>query len=382
MGVGAGAVMALQLLRRRPSLAEAVVGEGPLGELPRVLSRMTGTIPLPVAEVVVAGFLIRQGIGVWKDLQEFGPGPARSRWVLVSVGTRLGQDLGILTALFVLLWGAHYARPDLPARMGLVEAGAVDVMELERLSALAVAEANRWYLELHGTPDAGVPTPPPSAAQLRTELERGWEVVTHRWALPQRSALDHGPSKSFVVGSVLRRFGVAGMYFPFTGESLVLPGLPGSDLARTKAHEMAHQRGWARESDANALAFLVARESTHPGVRYSAALFLQGQLLTALAGSDLDLARTVASRRLPGVRRDLAARALFWEVAQGWTVRVGRTLNNTMLRAHGIPEGVASYQGSVGILVALARAEGTGVLFSDPASQGPPMDLTGASGGS
>lgn len=385
MGVGAGAVVALQLLQRRPSLAETMLGQGPLGELPRMLSRVTGTVPLPVAELVVAGFLVRQGVGVWRDLREIGPGPGQGRWVLASAGTRLGQDLGILTALFVLLWGAHYARPELPVRIGLDQAGAVDLTELARLSALAVAEANQWYLELHGMPDAGVPTPPPAAAELRWELEQGWEAVTRRWALPRRSARDHGPSKSFVAGSVLRRFGVAGMYFPFTGESLVLPDLPGSDLPRTKAHEMAHQRGWARESDANALAFLVTRESTHPAIRYSAALFLQGQLLAALAGSDLELARTVASRRLPGVRRDLEERARFWESAHGWTVRVGRTLNDAMLRAHGVPDGVASYQGSVGILVALARAEGAGVLFSAPAAAevpAPPMDLPGASGGS
>lgn len=385
MGVGAGAVVVLQLLQRRPSLAEAALGQGPLGELPRVLSRVTGTVPLPMAELVVAGFLVRQGVGMWKDLREIGPGPARGRWVLASAGTRLGQDLGILTALFVLLWGAHYARPELSARIGLSHAGAVDVAELERLSTLAVAEANRWYLELHGTPDSGAPTPSPPKAELRRELEQGWEAVTRRWGLPERSARDHGPSKSFVAGSVLRRFGVAGMYFPFTGESLVLPNLPGSDLARTLAHEMAHQRGWARESDANALAFLVTRESEHSGVQYSAALFLQGQLLTALAASDPEVARTVASQRLPGVRRDLEARARFWEAAHGWTALVGRTLNDAMLRAHGVPEGVASYQGSVGILVALARAEGTGVLFSVPTAAELPcssMDLPGASGGS
>ncbi len=364
MGVGVGSLVALQLLQRRPSLAESLLGNGPLAQAPELLSRATGVLPLPVAELVVAGFLVRQGVGVWQDLREVGPDPARGRWILASAGTRLGQDLGILTTLFVLLWGGHYARPDLPTRLGIPPAGVGEVDELIRLSEAAVAEANRWYLEVHGSRDAGVPTLPPDFHDLRRELEEGWSEAARRWGLPERSARSHGPSKSFVAGSLLRRFGVAGMYFPFTGESLVLPDLPGADLPRTKAHEMAHQRGWARESDANALAFLVTRESSDPAIRYSGALFLQGQLLAALARSDLEAARRVAAGRLPGVQRDLEHRALYWEVAQGWTVRLGRSLNNAMLRAHGIPEGVASYQGSAGILVALARAEGEEVLFS------------------
>ncbi len=370
IGVGLGAVGFLLWLRGQPGLAEALYGSGPLAVLPRWLSQATGVVPVSLAELFVVAVLGRQMLGVTRGIRTASrPLHRATPGLLLRGALRLGQDAGVLLALFALLWGGQYARPGLEARLGLADPGRVEVTELEGLARMAVEEANRYYEEIHGSDDSGRPTPRAGGDELRPELDAAWSAVALRHGFPDRAAQPHGPAKGFLLTPLMRPFGVAGMYFPFTGEALLLADLPGVLFPKEKAHEMAHQRGFASESDANALAFLVAREADDPRIRYSAYVFLQNQLLGTLVPLDPERARAVMEERAPGVVRDLEDRARYWAVARGWTRWVGLSLNDLMLRAHGVPEGVASYQGSVRVFVALARAQGPDGLR--PPSRGP-----------
>lgn len=368
-GIAAGivAVGFLLLLRTQPGLAEGLYGSGPLAALPRWLSRATGIVPVSLAELFVAAVLGRQVLGMIHGLRSSArPPPPAALRLLFRGALRLGQDVGVLLALFAVLWGGQYARPDLESRLGLPEPGTVELTELEGLARLAVEEANRYYREIHGSDDAGRPTLRAEVDELRPELEAAWSRLALRHDLPERAGHPHGRAKGFLLTALLRPFGVAGMYFPFTGEALLLADLPGVLLPKEKAHEMAHQRGFASESDANALAFLVAREAHDPRIRYSAYVFLQNQLLATMAGLSPERARALMEDRSPGVVRDLEDRARYWARARGWTRWVGLSLNDLMLRAHGVSEGVASYQGSVRVFVALARAQGPDALRPPP----------------
>jgi hypothetical protein len=368
-GIGAGlaAVGLLLLLRGQPGLAEVLYGSGPLASVPRWLSQLTGVVPVSLAELFVVAVLGRQVLGVARGLRA-APRPLQraAPTLLLRGALRLGQDVGVLVALFALLWGGQYARPGLEARLGLADPGTVELSELEGLARMAVEEANRYYREIHGSDDAGRPTPRAGGDELRPQLDAAWSTVVLRHGLPERAAQPHGPSKGFLLTPLMHPFGVAGMYFPFTGEALLLSDLPGVLFPKEKAHEMAHQRGFASESDANALAFLVAREADDPRIRYSAYVFLQNQLLGTMVPLDPERARAVMEERAPGVVRDLEDRTRYWATATGWTRWVGFSLNDLMLRAHGVPEGVASYQGSVRVFVALARAQGPDGLRPPP----------------
>ncbi len=377
VGAGAAAVLLFGLLHSRPDLAEAVLAQGILPAFVRSLSLLTGLVPFAVAELMVAGVVLLLGVGLVREMRR---GDDRLPRAALRGGLRLGHDLGIVVALFVVLWGLQHARPGLEDRLEIEAVGEVDVEELAPLATAAVRSANELYLEIHGTRDAGVPTAAPPRAEIHGKLDRAWEEVVARYRLPPRTTLSHGSPKAFLLTPVVRRFGVAGMYFPFTGEALLLSDLPGVLMPKEMAHEMAHQRGFASESDANVLAFLVAREAHDPRIRYAGYIFLQRQLLGAVAHLDLERAQTIAAGRHPGVTRDLEDRNRYWEAARGWTRQVGVGLNHAMLRAHGVPDGIASYQGSTWIFVALARKEGLQVLLPPGATPDSAVADPGAGG--
>ncbi len=363
IGLGLAGWLAYLALSGSPALAEVVAGSGPIPAFRRWLSLGTGVVGISVAELVVVALVLRQVTGAAGGLASVRAGLVSFPRVLGYGALRLGQDLGVLLFLFHALWGFQYARPGLEERLGVAAGGEVSSAELHRLATASVEALNEAYLTLHGVPDAGRPTDAPPIAELVPALEWGWERVVPEFGLPARAAARHGAPKTFLATPVFRSFGVAGMHVPHTGEALVLRNLPGVLRGMDLGHEMAHQRGFAREADANVLGFLVARESEDPFVRYSAQHFLHRQLVGALQRVAAGRAREVTRMRLPGVERDFAAVREFWEPARGVVGQTATRVNDAMLRSHGIPEGVANYQGSVWILVALSREMGDGVLF-------------------
>lgn len=364
--MGLGALAAFHLLSRSPDAAEFLVGQGPLPALTRGLSRLTGAVPFSLAEAVVLAVLVRQGIGLGRGLVQLRRGEDVLSRTLVRGGLRLAQDLGVLLLLFYLLWGFQYARAGVNAHLGIPEDGDVPAEELRVLASRTIHSTNDLYRALHGVEDTGVPTPSVPPEAVLPALHTGWERAVERWGLDSRMTKRFGDPKPFVASPLVKRFGVAGMYFPYTAEALVLADLPGALRGKEMAHEMAHQRGVAREADANILAYLVTLEAPDPQVRYAGALFLQRQLINALGRVDPDAAWALIGERLPGVRRDLEAVAAYWIDAAGPVSQATTRVNHAMLRSHGISEGVENYRGSVWAFVSLARREGVDHVLSSP----------------
>jgi hypothetical protein len=307
--------------------------------------------------------LLREGIGAWRGWGRLRKGEDNLLPLLGRGALRLAQDAGVFVFLFYLLWGFQYARPGLEDALGIAPAGTVSASELRTLAERAVETTNRVYEELHGSEDIGYPTPAVALAELVPELEEGWTRTRDDFALDSRILRPRGAPKRFIASGLVKRLGISGMYFPFTGEALVLRDLPGVLEGKDMAHEMAHQRGFSSESDANVLGALVAARSPDPFLRYSAYSFVQRQLLSALQRVSPRDAREVARETLPGVRRDLEDLSEYWRPARTAVGTAAARVNDAMLRSHGIREGIASYQGSTWVFVALARDMGADAFF-------------------
>ena len=352
-----------RFLSERPELASAVAGAGPIPALMRGLSVLTAAVPLPLAEAVVLGVVLRQVVGAGRGLARVR---ARRDPFLPAVGRgglRLAQDTGLLVFLFYLLWGVQYARPGLETHLGIEPAGEATTPELRALAEHAVRHTNEAYEELHGSPDIGEPTPPQHLGHIVPSLEIGWERIGEVLNLPERVAKRYGAPKKILATPLVKRLGISGIYFPYTAEALVLNDLPGVLLGKELGHEMSHQRGFSSESDANVLGTLVALHSPDPFLRYAGYAFLQRQLVPALQRVSSTDAEEVIAARSPGVGRDLVALARYWQPAQTPVAVAASRVNDAMLRTHGVDEGVASYRGSTWVFVAIARERGMEALF-------------------
>jgi hypothetical protein len=82
---------------------------------------------------------------------------------------------------------------------------------------------------------------------------------------------------------------ISGVYTFFTGEANLNVNFPDYVLPYTAAHEFAHQRGIAREDEANFVAFLVCMESDDAYIRYSGALNIYEYVVSALYSANKEL---------------------------------------------------------------------------------------------
>lgn len=145
---------------------------------------------------------------------------------------------------------------------------------------------------------------------------------------------------------------ITGVYSYFTGEANLNVYFPDYTLPFTAAHELAHQRGIAREDEANFMAFLACTASKNTYIRYAGYLNLYEYVAGELWSADHDLYREVHATLSSAVRGELKAYSRFFDQYRDSVAgSVSESVNDTFLTIHGT-EGVQSY----GMVVDLAVA--------------------------
>ena len=173
-----------------------------------------------------------------------------------------------------------------------------------------------------------------------------WPMLRGRYASPKP-----------ILGSALISYvGVGGIYIPFTGEPHVNIDVPASSIPFNVCHELAHQRGVAREDEANFVAFLVGLERGDADFAYSASLAGASYVIQAWQDVDPDGAAEVWSRRSSAVERDLAVKRAWRTAHEGAAQEAGEQVNNAYLRSNGVKDGHHSYGRVVDLMVAWRRA--------------------------
>jgi hypothetical protein len=372
---GVTVVLAAEVLSWFPGLVERYYTNGAGQWIVRALARMSGTVSFSLVELVLWGFVIWLLLPV--PIAAFHLATRRRGLlnVIVCGVARTVGAAGILVTLFYVLWGFNYARADFAGRMGWNTEGndlaysanrnAND--ELFRLCVQLVFVTNHYYEAANGCRDLGRPsTPGATLAELDRSVDRAYARVANLLELHPTFALARGPAKPVSSSRRMSTLGVAGFYFPFTGEANFNQDAPDCQRPFTIAHEKAHQRCVTGEDEANFLGYLACVTSDDPYVRYSGYLFAQRQLLSELLKVDRDRAMLLLEWRYRGVQRDVDWANLYWGTYRGTRQSFGRAVNNVYLKANRVSGGIRSYQMSARLLVLFAEQNGGSLIVGDP----------------
>lgn len=349
----AGAALAVGArLSSSRELSERVYGQDYAPVLTHAIASVTSWAPISVAEILCVVLLTTVCASVWRGVRAWRRGTATLSRTLLCGVVRAGGIAALLYAIYSVLWGYQHYRPPLAAHLAFAPIDELDTDRLARICGALVDTTNERFLLVHGGSDPGVLTELPTDLNaLDAALDAGWLQVAREFALPAGAALSYGPVKRPFASIVFSKLGISGIFFPFTAEANVNRALPAIDMPHTMAHEKAHQRGFAREDDANFLGYLAADRSGDALARYSAALFAQRQLLRALVRQDNGRATELIARRHPGVQRDIAGERAFWSQHEGPITRASGAVNNAYLKASGVAQGTRSYEMSVRYLL-------------------------------
>ena len=146
---------------------------------------------------------------------------------------------------------------------------------------------------------------------------------------------------------------ITGVYTFFTGEANINVNFPDYTVPYTAAHELAHQRGIAREDEANFVAFLVCLESDDPYIRYSAYLNVYEYVGSALRSADRELYKeSYLSLPKEIQAEEIAYSKFFDKYRKNVVADVSQKTNDLYLQSQGAPEGSRSYNLVVDLAVA------------------------------
>ena len=260
--------------------------------------------------------------------------------------------LSILLFLFVMLWGLNYYRMPL-SQFANLDTEDHTAEDLRKLCNYLIKEANS-YRDKIKEDSGGVMKLSQNKNITISRAHLGYESISSQYPMLEGN---YGKPK-IVLGSKLMSYaGIAGIFFPFTIEANVNGDLPEVTLPSTIAHEMAHQRGYAREDEANFISFLACMASPDIEYKYSGTILALIHSINALHGVDKDKALELAEEYNPGLERDLADINAYWKKFEGPIERTSTRLNNTYLKANNQKDGVKSYGRMVDLLLSYYKSK-------------------------
>lgn len=278
------------------------------------------------------------------------------RAIILSRGTPykavryLAGLLAVVTlfySLFVLTFSTAYRGTSLDVKLGL-ERSKVTAEELKSTAEVLLEKANGYaegditYLR-DGSSDMVY-----SFDELNDKLNDAYVASCDKYPFIQRMKSN---VKEVALSELMSYTHITGVYTYFTGEANINYVFPDYTIPFTMAHEMAHQRGIAREDEANFVAFLVCLESDDPYILYSAYLNMYEYVANALYRADKELYSEVVSEKSAHISAEQAAfNDFFDKYRDSVASNVASSVNDAYLKDQGQTAGSKSY----GLVVDLA----------------------------
>ncbi|SDW06707.1 Protein of unknown function [Hydrobacter penzbergensis] len=179
--------------------------------------------------------------------------------------------------VFKLVWGFNYNRLGIAYQLKL-EKLPYSQQALNQLTSDLIDSANTYRRRFDTI------LPAPSIDSIYRDAYHAYLQASDAYPFldyHQRSV------KASLYTPVADYIGFTGYYNPFSGEAQLRTDVPRILLPYVACHEMAHQLGYASESEANFVGFLAAANSANPYFRYSVYLdlfsYAQGEQLAQYA---------------------------------------------------------------------------------------------------
>lgn len=312
-------LVALTAFSRFPQLVERLYFRHIYALIAKILSPLSAAVPVSLSEISL--YLGILGAIFW-GIRGIG----RRRFI--RTGLELCAGAALLALWFYLAWGFNYLRPPIEQQLHLA---AIEP------DSLLLRENFLWCIEQANA--AWHPISPWNLPDLDKDIERCYGEVFADLDMPRISG--RWPPKFLILPALLDYTLTSGIFGPFFHEVHLNSHLLPVETPFVLAHEKAHGRGFARESEASFIAVLVCSRSSNQAVRYSAYFALLGRFMSRyrrFAGAD-SLEQTIR----PEIMADFAAVWQRYEKYMGPLAEASQKSYDIYLRANQVEGGVRNY---------------------------------------
>ena len=314
-----------------------------------ILAKITGILPFSLAEcILILSPLILTLIAIYV---------ARKRcqsWRTTGIAiVNILSVFSILISTFCLTLGTGYRTSTLDKRLEL-QKSPVSANDLYN-TAMYLSDMANKELDNIRFDEERFSVMPYGFDEMNRHLLDAYDKFSEKYTVADNF---DSRLKPVMFSKVMSYTHVTGVYSFFTGEANLNVDFPDYTIPFTAAHELAHQRGIARENEANMIAFLVCIGSDDLYIRYSAYVNMYEYVANALYSADRGLYSKAAANLDFSIRSEqVAYNEFFMQYAHSVSSKVSGAVNDTYLKSQGT-EGQVSYGMVVDLTVAYLKSEG------------------------
>lgn len=313
------------------------------------LSILTGLFPFSMAEIgiylILLFFFYKTSIFIKNLIQ--GKVVFKSYKPLLQGIKKILLFVCVIYFSFLSLWGFNYYRMPF-SETADIKVNQYSKDDLEELCLYLTKQANALRNNVNEN-SLGVMTILQGKKWVLGNAHLGFDKISTNYnALSGR----YGKPKPVILSELMCYTGIAGIYFPFTGEANVNINVPYPNLPSTVTHEMAHQRGYAKEDEANFIAYIASISNPYIEFQYSGTLLALTYSINSLYKEDIESFEKIENNFSEGLLRDLNYINSFWRKYEGPIEKASTDINNAYLKANNQKEGIKSYGKMVDLLIA------------------------------
>ena len=259
LGVLFSIALIISLFSMFPVAVENLYSLGIYPRLSSTLRVLTKRIPFSLGDILYCILTIYLVVNACKaGLLVYRKKYSRNRFVLFLF--RLATMVLWVYILFKLLWGLNYNRLGIASQLK-IDKNEYTKEEVMQLTHQLIDKLNECRRQIK---DSLLPSP--ALDSIYKEAYRSYHQVSVSYEFLKYRNRSVKESLFSRVGDYM---GFTGYYNPFTGEAQLRTDIPRVLVPFITCHEMAHQLGYASESEANFVGYLTASASTDVFFRYS-----------------------------------------------------------------------------------------------------------------
>lgn len=307
-----------------------------------------GWIPFSVGDVIyfIFGFFILRWI-----FRKFKQKKTDERQNWKTISLEILSFFSVFYFLFHLLWATNYHRVPLFEKMQIQkEYSDADLLDFTKK---LIAKTNDIHSKIVKNDSLKVIFPYSQQQVFATNL-KGYEKLSNDYPFFK---YENASIKKSLLSLPLTYMGFAGYLNPFTNEAQVNDMLPMPNFPTTAAHEMAHQLGYASESEANFIGYLASIKNDDLYYQYSGYSFALKYCLRNWKVRDEKVLDQLLPTIHPGILKNYEDSKKFWDQYESFIETGFKIFYDHFLKFNQQKDGLDSYSKFVDLMVNYYKSE-------------------------
>ena len=260
---------------------------------------------------------------------------------IAHLGLRFVSVFCVCVAVFIFFGGINYTGSTIAQNQNHSQDG-YTVKQLRELCYILAEEVSITRQVLETNPNGSIDENHSEYNPYKLAEEA--KIAYNR--LPEEYGITHKDSSivKFAYSSeIMSNFHITGIYPYLLPEAIVNINTPIMSLPHTICHEMAHQQGFAREDEANFIAYMACLQSDNPLFAYSAYYTAFSYAMNELRLYDTESWNNIMEHVDKNVLKDMDFENTYWNQFQTVSSEFTSSVNDTYLSIMTIEDGVKNY---------------------------------------